>query len=84
MSAMKCNAKTLNAIAETLVERYPGSAESAAIIRMAGEKLEAYRKLLALVAYPRRGTEEESMPREEMAARIFHVLTLAEVNGDDE
>lgn len=81
---LRCNTKTLNAIAETLVERLPGSAESASIIREAGAKLEAYKVLLGQIAYPRRGTEEEITTREQFAERIQKIISLREINGDND
>lgn len=80
---LSCDQKTLNAIAETLVERHPGSQESALIIREAGLKLDSYRAILGEIAYPRRGTEEETTTREEFAERIQKILSLQEVNGDE-
>lgn len=38
---LKCNVKTLNAIAETLLEKWPTAKESAAVIREAARAMEA-------------------------------------------
>lgn len=77
-----CNRKTLNAIADTLLERFPSAVESANVVRQAGERLERYSNLLLQVAYPRRGTEEEGRDIFEVARIIQEAASLQELQGE--